>query len=66
MLTDTYSEFEHNYTALFRQLTKPQSIEIGVANGVISCYYSKMTNFQKNKPLSNGAKVSFNLELITL
>ncbi len=66
MLTDTYSEFEHNYTALFRQLTKPGAIEIGVQGGSVPCYYSKMTNFQKKKPLSNGANITFKLEFITL
>ncbi len=64
--TDTYAEFEHNYTALFHQLTKPGAIEIGVQNGTLQCYYSKMTNFQKKKPLSEGANVTFKLELITL
>ncbi len=65
MLTDTPAEFEYNYTALFRQLTKPGTIEIGIKNGAIPCYYSKMSNFKKKRPIKNGALITFNLELIT-
>jgi hypothetical protein len=66
LLTATYAEFETNYIALFNQLTKPGQIEIGYVNGVIPCYYSAMKDFKKEKPLSNGARVTFKLELITL
>lgn len=66
MLTDNYAAFEHNYTALFRQLTKPGMITIGVRGGSISCYYRKMQDFRKKKPIHNGAHVTFKLEFITI
>lgn len=66
MLTDSYAAFEHNYTALFRQLTKEGEIELGIQSGTIACYYSKMQDFKKKKPLQQGAHITFKLELITL
>lgn len=66
MLTNNYAEFERNYTALFRQLTKPGAITIGIHTGTLSCYYSKMTDFNKKRPLSQGGYITFKLELITL
>ncbi len=66
MLTDTYEEFEHNYTALFRQLTKSGEIEISTVDGAIPCFYNKMSNFKKKKPLHRGAFIDFNLEFTTI
>lgn len=66
LLSNTYAEFETNYMALFNQLTKPGQIEISYVNGTIPCYYSAMKDFKKEKPLTNGARVTFKLELITV
>ncbi len=66
MVTETYADFETNYTALFNQLTKTGAIQIGMRGATFDCYYSKMNNFEKKKPLTNGARVKFKIELIAI
>lgn len=66
MVSGTLANFETNYTALFRQLTKTGEIQIGIQGATFNCYYDKMRNFEKKKPLTSGARVTFKLELIQI
>lgn len=65
MLADTLNEFYVNYNALFNNMrvTVPIELQVSQAGKTINCYYSKMTNFKKDAPLSRRVKVSFSLIL---